>query len=286
LWSFSEKLMDAQLLFEPSCDMIGNTIYCSIETNVIDGEFAFYVNLDGERKATFWYTDMPSVEYICGDQIINTYEIVFFIRINGEEIVSKSITKKTNWSICDGVLEAIRNLVDEESTILEFGSGLGSKTLAEICTLYSIEHDERFLNIHESVNYIYAPLKEINPLSDFNEIRWYDIDKIRESLPDKIDLILVDGPPEKYGRSGLLHYLEMLDKNCIWIIDDVLREKDQKLANYIGLKLNLIQYRFWNFSILSPLSLGQEIMDGIRKKSISTMNSMSKHFLDIYYPSR
>jgi len=278
--------MDAQLLFEPSCDMIGNTIYCSIETNVIDGEFAFYVNLDGERKATFWYTDMPSVEYICGDQIINTYEIVFFIRINGEEIVSKSITKKTNWSICDGVLEAIRNLVDEESTILEFGSGLGSKTLAEICTLYSIEHDERFLNIHESVNYIYAPLKEINPLSDFNEIRWYDIDKIRESLPDKIDLILVDGPPEKYGRSGLLHYLEMLDKNCIWIIDDVLREKDQKLANYIGLKLNLIQYRFWNFSILSPLSLGQEIMDGIRKKSISTMNSMSKHFLDIYYPSR
>ena len=95
--------MDAELLFEPSCDMVGNTIYCSIETNVIDGEFAFYVNLDGERKATFWYTDIPSVEYICGDQIINTYEIVFFIRINGEEIISKSITKKTNRSICDGV---------------------------------------------------------------------------------------------------------------------------------------------------------------------------------------
>ena len=278
--------MDAELLFEPSCDMVGNTIYCSIETNVIDGEFAFYVNLDGERKATFWYTDIPSVEYICGDQIINTYEIVFFIRINGEEIISKSITKKTNWSICDGVLEAVRNLVDEKSTILEFGSGMGSKTLAEICTVYSIEHDERFLHIHESVNYIHAPLKKIEPLSDFDETKWYDVETIRESLPDKIDLILVDGPPEKYGRSGLLHHLEMLDRNCIWIIDDVLREKDQKLANYIALKLNLIQYRFWNFSILSPLSMAQEIVNVIRKKSISVMDSMSKHYLDIYYPSR
>lgn len=278
--------MDAELLFEPSCDMVGNTIYCSIETNVENAEFAFYVNIDGERKATFWYTDMPSVEYICGDQIINSYEIVFFIRINGEEIISKSITKKTNWSICDGILEAVRNLVDEKSTILEFGSGMGSKTLAEICTVYSIEHDERFLHIHESVSYIHAPIKEIEPLSDFDETKWYDVEKIRESLPDKIDLILVDGPPEKYGRSGLLHHLEMLDRNCIWIIDDVLREKDQKLANYIALKLGLIQYRFWNFSILSPLSMAQEIVNDIRKKSISVMDSMSKHYLDIYYPSR
>ena len=48
--------MDAELLFELSCDMVGNTIYCSIETNVENAEFAFYVNIDGERKATFWYT--------------------------------------------------------------------------------------------------------------------------------------------------------------------------------------------------------------------------------------
>ena len=77
--------MDAELLFEPSCDMVGNIIYCSIETNVENAEFAFYVNIDGERKATFWYTKMPSLNINCGDQIVNTYEIVFFIRINGEE---------------------------------------------------------------------------------------------------------------------------------------------------------------------------------------------------------
>ena len=84
--------MSEELSFEPSCDMVGNTIYCSIETNIINAEFAFYVNIDGERKATFWYDNRPSVEYICGDEIINTYEIVFFIRIGGEEIISKQIS--------------------------------------------------------------------------------------------------------------------------------------------------------------------------------------------------
>jgi hypothetical protein len=275
--------MDAELLFEPSCDMVGNTIYCSIETNVENAEFAFYVNIDGERKATFWYTDMPSVEYICGEQIVNIYEIVFFIRINGEEIVSKSITKKTNWSICDGVIEAVRNLVDEKSTILEFGSGMGSKILAEICTVYSIEHDERFLHIHESVNYIHAPLKEIELLSDFNESKWYDVEKIKEGLPDKIDLILVDGPPEKYGRLGLLHHLEMFDKNYIWIIDDVLREKDQKLANYISFKFDYIQYRFWNFSILSKSPLPNNVIETIHNSATYSKYSMSKNYINLYY---
>ena len=105
---------------------------------------------------------------------------------------------------------------------MELGSGIGSKTLAEICTVYSVEHDERFLDIYESVNYIHAPLIDTEPLLDFNETKWYDIEIIRVNLPNKIDLILVDGPPEKYGRSGILHHLEMLDRNCIWIIDDVL----------------------------------------------------------------
>ena len=279
-----ESFMSEELFFEPSCDMVGNKIYCSIETDVTNAEFAFYVNIDGERKATFWYTDMSSVEYNCGDQIFNIYEIVFFIRINGEEIVSKSITKKTNWSICDGVIEAVRNLVDENSTILELGSGIGSKRLAEICTVYSVEHDKRFLDIHESVNYIHAPLIDIEPLPDFNEIEWYDGEIIRENLPEKIDLILVDGPPEKYGRSGLLYYLDMFNHSCIWIVDDVLRERDQKLANYISLKFGHIQYRFWNFSIVvSP----QKKIDLSKINAISNQqfNDKSSTYISKYYPS-
>ena len=277
--------MSAELLFEPSCDMAGNKIYCSIETNIDNAEFAFYVNIDGERKATFWYTDRPTVEYVCGEEIINTYEIVFFIRIDGDEIVSKSITKKTNWSICDGVLEAVRSLVDEKSVILEFGSGMGSRSLAEICTIFSVEHDERFLDIHESVNYIHAPLTDIEPLWEFNENKWYNSEAIRKNLPGKIDLVIVDGPPEKYGRSGLLHHLDMFDENCIWIIDDVLREKDQKLANYISFEFDYIQYRFWNFSILSKSSLSGDILDTIQNAAINSKYNMSKKYVSLYYPN-
>jgi hypothetical protein len=277
--------MEEYGIFEPSCEMVGKTIYCSIDTDIENSEFAFYVNLNEERKATFWYTDNHSIEYSCGEQIIYNFEIVFFIRISGEKIISKSIKKKTSWSICDGVLEAVRNLVDEKSVILELGSGMGSRSLAEICTIFSVEHDERFLDIHQSVNYIHAPLTDIEPLSEFNENKWYDSEAIRKNLPEKIDLVLVDGPPEKYGRSGLLHHLDMFDENCIWIIDDVLREKDQKLANYISFEFDYIQYRFWNFSILSKSSLSGDILDTIKNAAMNSKYSMSKNYVSLYYPN-
>ena len=222
---------------------------------------------------------------ISSNTSIKEYEIIFFIRIGGEEIVSKSIIKKTNWSICDGVLEAVRSLVDEKSVILEFGSGMGSRSLAEICTIFSVEHDERFLDIHESVNYIHAPLTDIEPLWEFNENKWYNSEAIRKNLPGKIDLVIVDGPPEKYGRSGLLHHLDMFDENCIWIIDDVLREKDQKLANYISFEFDYIQYRFWNFSILSKSSLSGDILDTIQNAAINSKYNMSKKYVSLYYPN-
>ena len=265
--------------------MVGKTIYCSIETDIENAEFAFYVILDGERKATFWYTDRPNVEYICGDEVINEYEVVFFIRYGDEEIVSKSINKKTNWSICDGVIEAVRNLVTNDSTIVELGSGLGSKSLAEICTVYSIEHDERFLNLHEDVNYIYAPLVEIKPLLDFNETQWYDIDIIKRNLPSNIDLVLVDGPPEKYGRSGILNHLDMFGKNTIWVVDDVLRQKDQTLANYIALKFGFIQYRFWNFSIITNPNYQIKNLDKINEAALNEYEEKSEVYISNFYPS-
>ena len=271
--------------FEPSCEMIGKTIYCSIDTDIGNSEFAFYVNLNGERKATFWYTDRPSIEYSCGDDIIYDYEIVFFIRTNGEKIISKSIKKKTSWSIGEGILEAVKNLLTKESNILELGSGIGSKSLAEICNVYSVEHDSRFLNIHDSVNYINSPLVEIKPFGEFGDTKSYNFNMIDNDLLKTIDMVIVDGPPENYGRSGLLHNLEMFNDNCIWIVDDVLRTKDQKLANYIALHFRLIQFRFWNFSILIKNPIEHEMLQKINSKSLEELNSKSETYMKNYYPS-
>ncbi len=277
--------MGQQGIFEPSCEMIGKTIYCSIDTDIENSEFAFYVNLNGERKATFWYTDRPSIEYSCGDDIIYDFEIVFFIRTNGEKIISKSIKKKTSWSIGEGILEAVRNLLTKKSNILELGSGIGSKSLAEICSVHSVEHDSRFLNIHDSVNYINSPLVEIKPFGEFGDTKSYDFNMIDNDLLKNIDMVIVDGPPENYGRSGLLHNLEMFNDNCIWIVDDVLRTKDQKLANYIALYFKLIQYRFWNFSILIKNPIEYEMLQKINSKSLEELNSKSVTYMKNYYPS-
>ena len=70
----------ANVDFEASCDLVGNIIYCSINTDIENSEYAFYIILDGERKATFWYTTRPKIEYNCGNEIFSTYEIVFFVR--------------------------------------------------------------------------------------------------------------------------------------------------------------------------------------------------------------
>lgn len=265
--------------------MVGKTIFCEIETDIENAEFAFYVIIDGDRKATFWYTDRPSIEYACGDEIINEYEIVFFIRINGSEIVSKSITKKSNWSLDEGVLEAVRQLANKDSIILEFGSGLGSQSLSEICTVYSIEHDERFLNKYESVNYIHAPLIDIEPLPEFGESKWYDLEIIKLNLPPKIDIIIVDGPPEKYGRSGLIRYLQTFSDVKIWFIDDVLRTKDQKLSNIISIKNNLYHYRFWNFSILAKAPVRSDVIQSVYSVTQKIYENKSSLYIKNYYPS-
>ena len=277
--------MTEQGIFEPTCELIGDTIYCSIDSDFENSEFAFYVNLNGERKATFWYTDRSSIEYSCGDEIIYNFEIVFFIRINGNQILSKSIDKKTNWSIGEGILEAVGGLVAKESNILELGSGMGSKSLAEKCTVYSVEHDSRFLNIHDLVNYIHSPLVEIKPIEEFGETKSYDFQIISNNLPANIDLVIVDGPPAKFGRSGILNHLDIFNEECIWIIDDILRTKDQKLANYIALHFKLLQYRFWNFSILIKKPIHTELLERINSKSLEELNSKSEQYLRNYYPS-
>ena len=279
------RIMEQQGIFEPSCEMIGKTIYCSIETDLANSEFAFYVNINGERKATFWYTDKSSIEYSCGNDIIYDFEIVFFIRTNGEKILSKSIKKKTNWSIGEGILEAVENLLTSESNILELGSGIGSKSLAEICNVYSVEHDENFLNLHSHVNYIHSPIIDIEPTTEFMETKSYDFDIVQNKMPKRVDLIIVDGPPEYIGRSGLLHNLDIFDSECIWIVDDVLRTKDQKLANYIALHFRLLQYRFWNFAILCRDPIRNEILERIQSKSLEELDSKSMAYVENYYPN-
>jgi hypothetical protein len=262
-----------------------NIINCAIITEKKGCQFAFYININGVEREKIWYTLDNSTQYDLGEEIIHFVVITSFIRELDGTIHTQVTSKKSDWSVCDGVIAAAKMLTNSDSTILEFGSGYGSKELSEHCSIYSIEHDEKFTGLFEKINYIYAPLKKQKLIDEFNEEYWYDFEIIQNSMPSEIDLILLDGPPADIGRSGLLHHLDNFNDGIIWIIDDVLRVADQKISNYISIKFSLIQYRFWNFSILSKVAINQKVIKKIHEASLRVFNGQSKNYLKHYYPS-
>ena len=277
--------MIEQDAYSTSCNLIRNILYCSINSDIKDIDFAFYIAINGVQKKQFWYSNQKSIEFDCENEIVHTYKISFFLREKNGDITSLITEKKTNWAVCDGIIETVKLLLNKSSLLLEFGSGFGSKQLAEYCSVQSIEHDERFVGLFPGVSYIHSPLIEFKPFSEFKETQWYDFSKIEADLEEHYDLILIDGPPAEYGRSGILYHMERLDKSPLWIIDDVLRHNDQLIANYIALQLSMIQYRFWNFSILAKEPIENAILAKIHDASKATLLDESNEYITRYYPS-
>ena len=140
-----------------------------------------------------------------------------------------------SWSIDESLYDYIREVLPDGSTILELGSGYGTSWFAEHYTIYSVEHDPDFVDKYDST-YIHVPLKDHKPLANHQSTRWYDAAMLREGLEGlKYDLLLIDGPPQT--RSGFFKYMELFDKDAIWVFDDLHREIDRKVVNSVASKL-------------------------------------------------
>jgi hypothetical protein len=135
----------------------------------------------------------------------------------------------SGWELPSEVLDWIFTNIEEGSTVLEFGSGETSKRLSDTFCLISIEHDASWIGrFHE--NYIHAEIVS-NPQSHHaGEKGWYDQDKL-QSLPSKVDLIILDGPPGEVGRTGIVEFLPSLPKAKFFIVDDTDRDQEMKLLN-------------------------------------------------------
>ena len=262
----------------------GQYLHCNIECDIENVQYAFYVELEGKAVQKYWYSSKDSIIHDCGNDIIHTYNITYFVKKDNGQILSIIKQYRTNWSLCDGAIEAVKQLSNLNTNTLEFGSGYGSSLVSQFTNLFSVEHEEAFVGEFSGVNYIYAPLEPILPLSGFDETCWYSAKVIKTNLPENCNLVIVDGPPEKYGRSGLLRHLNLFSSKTVWIVDDVLRDKDQRLANVIALHFSLIQYRFWNFSILSEMPLKEKQLSSIHNASLSSKANISKVYINEYYP--
>ena len=188
---------------------------------------------------------------------------------------------KQHWSIGGGIRSAISQLVEEGAVIVELGSGYGTRKLVEKYTVYSIENDEDWVDFCEESNYIHAP---ITRTADGKE-QWYDTSIIQANLPSTYDLILVDGPPGKIGRGGLLTNFNLFRTDVPIIIDDTIRDEEAKIARELAYKLNRPLYTFWNFSIIAPDLLSKSQVATIQREAIRVLEQEEQSYLEHFFSS-
>ena len=158
--------------------------------------------------------------------------LIFFVTTRASTVhTSNNNTKQqwTNsaWSISQELFNFVRYVLPKGSTMVELGSGWASSQFSKFYTVYSVEHDKRWLNKYNT-NYIYAPI--VN--------RWYDPQTLEKELPQKYDLILVDGPLGTIGRGGFYKYLHLFNTDVIIIFDDVERQAEYNLMCNVSDALN------------------------------------------------
>lgn len=126
----------------------------------------------------------------------------------------------SSFSIGFNLYNYIRHHLDRDKTILELGSGEVSGLLTLDYDVYSVEHDPEYLYTYPT-NYIKTPIKN----------GWYSLKK--DMIPE-YDLILIDGPPEKIGRGGILQNLDLFDLSKPVIVDDTHRRTEQQITAVIS----------------------------------------------------
>ena len=115
--------------------------------------------------------------------------------------------------------------------------------------MYSVEHNTNWVNKYPNVTYIHAPI--LNYLNDDPILQefplpnsgWYDIDVIKKEMPEKYDLIIIDGPvgatPHDAGRGGFYKYLDTFNIDIPMIFHDTNRPVEKLLVEKVSEKLNI-----------------------------------------------
>lgn len=148
------------------------------------------------------------------------------------------------WAIPREAFEWIRDNIPEGSTILELGSGNGTKELVKWYNVYSVEQSEKWLGVEPKSNYIHAPLKAYDKMINHSS-GWYDTDCLSE-LPSEYDLLIIDGPVGN-NRGNFIHFHKLFKPNVPYVIDDTNRDGDKKMALELASVLNreYIEIKGW-----------------------------------------
>ena len=138
---------------------------------------------------------------------------------------NNSQSNLADFAISVELFDWVRKNINENSTILEFGSGTGTIELCKFYKLYSVEHNPEWVGHCAESNYIHAPIL------DYGSYHWYDKDIVKANIPENYDLIIIDGPPnnpdtEVIGRYGFIENIDLFDQSVPMIFDDVNRDDE------------------------------------------------------------
>lgn len=147
-------------------------------------------------------------------------------------------------SLGEKSIDLIRYFLPEKSSILEFGCGVTTKILLNWYTVYSIEHNQQWLN-HK--NAYHVSLKKYNeddflcpdisgmPFSE-KQTAWYDPIILTNILNNikKYDCIIIDGPNANYGRGGFYSYIHLFNTSVPMLFHDVHRQAELELMKKVS----------------------------------------------------
>ena len=152
-----------------------------------------------------------------------------------------------DWSAAADFLELIKDhcLKAKPKTIVECSSGATTVVLAKCCEInkqgkvFSLENGEEYaINTRNNVkdfglekyaDVIHAPLETVEVNGE--SYQWYEC----ENLPkQKIDMLVIDGPPgfiQRHSRLPALHLLldQMADQSIIFL-DDAARDDEKEIV--------------------------------------------------------
>jgi len=124
-------------------------------------------------------------------------------------------------AISQSLIDSIIENLPKESTILELGSGEGTKKLVDLgYKVYSVEQNTDWVGKYHN-NYCHAPLKN----------GWYDLDIVNEFIKDReYDALLIDGPAA--GDRSKMRDSDINLETLIFV-DDIDRPEDRQLFDIL-----------------------------------------------------